>query len=235
MNYFLLKDNISCVAHNMINQIYVDMKRFNKKEYDYYFSLVIEVFKGIEVCSNAIDITAYSQAGTLLRQLIEQVATARIISASKKNLKVYASFVDEKSVVVQTKDESALKEKFEKSNYALNGGNYLTYCSIGWLESLGEEVSFDSFLRLADMVDLKQWRNFCNNFVHTNFFCTQFSQENIQYTVNEFIYLIAVLFDEICCSYHNLTNFNFVFDGVNMFEIFRKNYAQINQQRNGKK
>lgn len=59
----------------------------------------------------------------------------------------------------------------------------------------------------------------------------ELTQEGMIKLNTEFIYLIAVLFDEICCCYHNLTRFDFKFGDLDIFTDFRTNYAQITELR----
>lgn len=84
---------------------------------------------------------------------------------------------------------------------------------------------------LAKIHDLKSWRTFCNNFVHTNLTYMELTQEGMIKLKTEFIYLIAILFDEICCSYNNLTGFDFKFGDIDVFVEFRSNYAHITELR----
>ena len=55
----------------------------------------------------------------------------------------------------------------------------------------------------------------------------ELTQEGMINLNTEFIYLLAILFDEICCSYHNLTGFDFKFGDLDIFADFKTNYAQI--------
>lgn len=57
------------------------------------------------------------------------------------------------------------------------------------------------------------------------------TQEGMIKLNTEFIYLLAILFDEICCSYHNVAGFDFKFGNIDIFSEFRKTYAKITEIR----
>lgn len=59
----------------------------------------------------------------------------------------------------------------------------------------------------------------------------ELTQEEMIQLNTEFIYLLAILFDEICCSYHNLTGFDFKFEDLDIFADFRINYIQVTESR----
>ena len=61
----------------------------------------------------------------------------------------------------------------------------------------------------------------------------ELTQEGMIKLNTEFIYLLAILFDEICCSYHNLTGFDFKFGDLDIFADFRTNYVKITELRKG--
>lgn len=88
MNYLSLKEKIFCISQNMFPQIFVDMDKLENKQYNYYFALVNEIYRGIALCCVSVDIQAYSQIGTLLRQLLEQVATAKVIGLNQKLVRI---------------------------------------------------------------------------------------------------------------------------------------------------
>ena len=211
MNYLTLKENIFSISQNMFSQICVDMDKFENKQYNYYFTLVNEIYRGLALSCVAIDLQSYSQIGTLLRQLLEQVATAKLLGLSANNLSAYR---------LNLYEASKLPKK--------SRGSRLDFYSLGWLELIGAtEISYDKLFELANIFDLRSWRTYCNNFVHTNLTYMELTQEGMIKLNTEFIYLLAILFDEICCSYHNLTGFDFKFGDLDIFADFKTNYAQI--------
>ena len=236
MNYLFLKKYIYEVSIKMFPQICDDMDKFENKQYNYYFSLVNEIYKGLALCCIAIDIQAYSQIGTLLRQLFEQVATSKIISLNEKNLNSYSIFAKAKRYYFNhNKDDKELKILFDKSNLEKRKINRINYYSLGWLEYIGEtEITNEKLLELAGLSDLINWRDFCNNFVHTNITYMELNQDSMINLNSEFIYVLSILFDVVYCSYHNLTKFDFKFDGLQSFDEFRKIYSQITAIRNDK-
>lgn len=111
MNYLTLKENIFNISQNMFPQICVDMDRFENKQYNYYFALANEIYRGLALCCVAIDIQSYSQIGTLLRQLLEQVATAKIIGLNENNLSAYGMFAKARHYYLEhNEDDCELKK-----------------------------------------------------------------------------------------------------------------------------
>lgn len=230
MNYLTLKENIFSISQNMIPQICVDMDKVENKQYNYYFTLVNEIYRGLALCCAAIDLQSYSQIGTLLRHLLEQVATAKLLGLNENNLSAYRAFAKARYYYFEhNEDGCELKKLYEASKLPKKSrGSRLDFYSLGWLELIGAtEISYDKLFELANIFDLRNWRTYCNNFVHTNLTYMELTQEGMINLNTEFIYLLAILFDEICCSYHNLTGFDFKFCDLDIFADFRTNYAQI--------
>lgn len=218
----------------MFPQICVDMDKFENKQYNHYFALVNEIFRGLALCCMAIDVQAYSQMGTLLRQLLEQVATAKVIGLDQKNLFAYSVFAKARHYYLEhNEDKSELQNLYDASTLPKKHKiNKLDFYSLGWLELIGEtEISYNRLFELANIHELSNWRHYCNNFVHTNLTYMQLTQEAMIKLSSEFIYILAILLDEICCSYHNVTGFNFTFDDSDIFSDFRKAYSKITESR----
>lgn len=218
----------------MFDHICVDMDRFENKQYNHYFALVNEIYRGLALCCVAIDIQSYSQIGTLLRQILEQVATAKIIGLNENNLSAYEMFAKARHYYLEhNEDDCELKKLYVASKLPKKQRkNVMDFYSLGWLELIGEtEISYDKLFELANIHDLSNWRKYCNNFVHTNFTYMQLTQEGMIKLNSEFIYLLAILFDEICCSYNHVTKFDFKFGNSDIFSDFRKIYTQITEIR----
>lgn len=217
----------------MFPQICRDMDMIEDKRYNYYFTLANEIYKGLALCCIAIDIQAYSQIGTLLRQLFEQVATAKVIGEDEKALSAYRTFANARHYyLINNEDETQLNALLAQSKFPKSKLKKRDYYSIGWLELIGEsEVTYERLFDRAQLSDLINWRKYCNNYVHTNITFTEYSQEGMIKQSNDFIYLLAILFDVICCSYHNVTKHDFNYHQENGFSDFRKIYSQITKTR----
>ena len=214
----------------MLPRICSDMDTVSDKQYNYYFALANEIYKGLALCCTAIDIQAYSQIGTLLRQLLEQVAIAKVIGKDEKNLSAYKTFARARYHYLTHNDEKELKTLYDSSPLRKKTRK-LDYYTLGWLECIGEtEVSYEKLFELADMKDLLSWRKHCDNYVHTNLTFMEFTQEGMIKQNSDFIYLLAVLFDMICCSYHNVTRFDFKFSQEDLFTAFRDAFSQIKEK-----
>ena len=234
MNYLTLKENLFNISQNMFPQICVDMDRFENKQYNYYFTLANEIYRGLALCCVAVDIQSYSQIGTMLRQLLEQVATAKIIGLNENNLSAYGMFAKARHYYLEhNEDDCELKKLYVASKLPKKQRkNVMDFYSLGWLELIGEtEISYDKLFELANIHDLSNWRKYCNNFVHSNLTYMELTQECMIKLNAEFIYILAILFDEICCSYHNVTGFDFKFGNSDFFFDFRKIYTQITEIR----
>ena len=234
MNYLTLKENIFNISQKMFPQICVDMDRFENKQYNYYFALANEIYRGLALCCVAIDIQSYSQIGTLLRQLLEQVATAKIIGLNENNLSAYGMFAKARHYYLEhNEDDCELKKLYDASQLTKKQRkSMIDFYSLGWLELIGvTKISYDKLFELANIHDLAIWRKYCNNFVHTNLTYMELTQEGMIKLNTEFIFLLAILFDEICCSYHNVTGFDFKFGNSDIFFDFRKIYTQITEIR----
>ena len=237
INYLQLKEAIYCVSREMFRQICIDMDKSVNKQYNYYFTLVNEIYNGLALCCAAIDIQAYAQIGTLLRQLFEQVATAKIIGSDENALSAYRTFAKAKHYYVEhDNDESELKKLYDQTKLNRKRIKPLDYYSLGWLELIGEtEITYERLMTLAQIGELTEWRKYCNNFVHTNLTYMELTPVGMLKTNIEFIYILSVLFDVICCSYHNVTKFDFKFNGKSIFDEFRQIYTQITEIRKSAK
>lgn len=166
MNYLTLKENIFNISQKMFPQICVDMDRFENKQYNYYFALANEIYRGLALCCVAIDIQSYSQIGTLLRQLLEQVATAKIIGLSENNLSAYGTFAKARHYYLEhNEDDCELKKLYDASQLTKKQRkNMIDFYSLGWLELIGvTEISYDKLFELANIHDLAIWRKYCYN------------------------------------------------------------------------
>lgn len=231
--YRQLKECIYSISIEMFPQICGDMDKIEDKRYNYYFILVNEIYKGLALCCTAIDIQAYFQIGTLLRQLFEQVATAKVIGEDENALSAYRTFAKARQYyLVNGKDETQLNALLAQSKIAKKKLKKPDYFSIGWLELIGEsDVTYEKLFDRAQISDLINWRKYCNNYVHTNITFMEYTQEDMIKQSNDFIYLMAILLDVICCSYHNVTKYDFNNHQENGFVGFRKIYSQITKTR----
>ena len=184
------------------------------------------------MCCVAMDMQAYTQVGTLLRQLIEQVATAKVIGENEDALRAYVTFAKAKIYYLShDADDKELKELFNKSQLKKKP-RLMDYYTLGWLEYIGENnISYERLFEVAQIEDLQSWRLHFDNFVHTNLTFMNFTPNGMIKQTKEFVYILAILFDIICCSYHQVTSFDFEFDGKCGFEEFRNIYKRITEYR----
>lgn len=198
-----------------------------------YYMLSHEIFKGLELCATAIDIDAYTQIGTLLRQLLEQIATLKLIGLNKNTLKEYNKFYDARLEYIKNKDSSTLQTLKNKSKLSnKKKGKDEVFASFGWIESCGAtEISYDKLLELADLKDFVKWRKFYNHFVHGHITILNYYVQYREYVINEFIYFFGIIMDELMNSFRNITGFNFNFSKQLNRQVFEVVYIDLHTQQ----
>lgn len=101
----------------------------------------------------------------------------------------------------------------------------------GWFESKLEpkikngrldipKPSETELIRLAKFDDIIQWKKlYLDKISHQSFMMENMINSNGEIPIlTSFFEILCKLFDCLCCDFHQLTNFDFVFDGVNMFQ-----------------
>lgn len=211
---------------------YLEKEQDKKKSclYDMFF----ENFKNVESVLMNIDIMAYSQAGAVLRNALEQVAILRLVSLRPQLVSEYSKFLNLRLGILKEDEESKrvandlfARRKSEKSSFTY-------FMDFGWLESIGEtDISIYKIMKLAGLKDFIEWKKFCNNFVHNTLSIIRYDSAGKQHNVESFIYISGILFDILMTDFHKLTGFNFVIDGTNYARIFKDlfNGATIQMKR----
>lgn len=174
-----------------------------------FFVLGFEISKGLELFCIAIDKQAYSQAASLLRQLLEQIAVFRILEKYPDCRKEYKHFYDIRFGIYQGDKNKELElENIYKQleDKKLKQGKQ-KFAELGWLLSINDDYGIEVLLQLSEISDLIKWRAFLNNFVHSNIFAIQLI--DIESYVEDFIYISAIICDVLMCSYHNITGYRF--------------------------
>lgn len=82
----------------------------------YFYDLFFENFKNIEAICNNIDIKAYSQACSTLRNAIEQVCILKVLYDNRNVLDSYKKFADLKLALIKDKEKykNELEDLFKK-------------------------------------------------------------------------------------------------------------------------
>lgn len=229
--YAELKYIMQTISHNMFEQVCKDMDSHETK-LKYYFVLALDAFKGIELSCAAIDIQAYSQIATLLRQIVEQVAILKIIGKNDKALDKYIIFAKAKLARIADKNDKTLEELYN-NRITPKKPKLMDYYTYGWLEALGETtIDVNSLLTNAQMDGLTSWHHHFNGFVHNSISFLNYNDEGKIITINRYIYLLARLMDELMCSYHNCASYNFVVDehvNRNRFIVLTKTAIKLQE------
>lgn len=196
----------------------------------YFFDLFFENFKNIEVICNNIDIKAYSQACSTLRNAIEQVCILKVLYDNRNVLDSYKKFAALKLGLINDKEkyENVLEDLFKKRKIKnVSKRNYLDF---GWLETLNvENISIEEFLKIVNFEDLVLWRRYLNEFVHKTISVMSFKDDGLIVLINKVIHITATLFDYLVCMFHNFTGFRFILDGINYHEEYSFSLKSINE------
>lgn len=207
--YFKLLELIKNISRELQQEFFLDN---NNKEYNIpnsFFVLTFEVSKGIELFCAAIEFQAFSQAASLLRQLLEQIAVIRVLEKYPNCREEYKHFCNLRLGVYQedknTKNE--LNNLYNQLNDKKLKRGKENFLELGWLMSISNDYGIEILFQLSDINDLTKWRKFLNNFVHSNIFAIQLI--DIESYVEDFIYISAIICDILMCSYHNITGYCF--------------------------
>lgn len=128
------------------------------KDDNTYYRLFFDCFKNIELICHAIDIKAYTQAGTLLRSLIEQVSTLQVLLENPSILDEYNRFSKLKLNLIMNK-VGAKQNILDLKDLCKVKCNFINFCDFGWLEGLGEtNLTIDTIVKKANIGSLPVWR-----------------------------------------------------------------------------
>lgn len=174
-----------------------------------FFVLTLEISKGIDLFCAAIEMQAFSQAASLLRQLLEQVAVIRVLEKYPNCREEYKHFCKLRLGVYQgdKNKEIELNNLYNQLNDKKLKRGKEKFIELGWLMSINNDYGIEILFQLSEINDLTKWRKFLNNFVHSNIFAIQLI--NIESYVEDFIYISAIICDILMCSYHNITGYFF--------------------------
>ena len=213
------------IAAEMPETIY--MHHFDKFGTDtkYPLAIFVDAFNSIDVFCYSMQHVALTQAGALLRLLLEQTAIVWILAEHPEFL---PKFVEHYKLRKEIND----KRKFEQidiiaEKYGIpNNPHALTYLDYGWID-YGEGIRSgeDSMIIFAGFDDINTWRKkFLDKLTHTSFTTTDLIGETGDFPiVNDFVRIAAKLFDHLCIAFHKITDFDFKFSDVDLFhEDFRK-------------
>lgn len=225
--------NISIEMSEVILLNYFDKLGVNKK---YLLCLFNESYKSVFIVCEAIKHGCISQAATVLRLLLESTSLIRVLinypDLLEKYIKHFIIRIDISHA--PDKERTILEESFPN----VKSNKRLSYMDYGWFESKLEpriengqlitpKASEIELIKLAGFNDLVEWkRQYLDKISHQSFMMENMLDSNGEYPLLiRFIEIMCKLFDYLCCDFHQLTNFDFVFNGISMFQgNFRKLY-----------
>lgn len=224
----LLK-SINVISNNMRDVILHDYYDYLGVDNKYLLSMFCDAYDGFNVFCFALREAAVSQAGLLLRQLLEQTAICYILVSHEE---LRTKYVEHYKLRIELANLNKAKQIKEISNrYGVpNNPNALSFMDYGWLGFENHNnCNEDGMLEYAGLGDVIPWRKkYLDKLAHTSFLTTSLMGEEGDFPiVNNFIEIAGKLFDYLCVAFHNLTKFNFVFGGVDLFnDLFRMLYQK---------
>ena len=220
---------------NVMNQISERMNEiiflnyFDKLGNDkkYILSMMNDAFLTTKVFCYAMQNVCVVQAGLLLRQLLEQVSILYILVAHPETLPKYIEHSKLKREWIDLKKGKQIDLIAERFGVP-NKPSALAYLDYGWIGFKDEkQCNEDGMLLFAGFDDILSWRKmFLDKLAHSSFTAVNFLGENKDFPItNNFVEIAAKLFDYLCVAFHNLTKFDFVFDGFDLHKSFIELYS----------
>lgn len=189
----------------------------------YLLVMFDDAYRSVMVFCYSVSKVALSQAGDLLRKLIEQVAIINVLTESPDKL---PKFVEHYKLRKELWDKSKHEQiNIISERYGVqNDPRALTYLDYGWVNSRCNETQL---LLEAGFQEFIPWKKmFLDKFVHSSFSSIDLIGEKGNFPIiGNFMEIGCKCFDYLCCHFHKLTNCDFVFDGKGLFqEVFRPLY-----------
>lgn len=192
----------------------------------YCLSMMIEAYQTMDVFCYAMQHASLTQAGLLLRQLLEQVAISFILVQHPETLPKYIEHFKLRLEWASLRKGEQIDKIAEKYGVP-NGPIALAYLDYGWIGFDNvKRCNEDEMLKYAGFDDILPWRKmYLDKLAHTSFTSNNLLGETNDFPISKnFLEIACKLFDYLCVAFHNLTNFSFIFDNKNLFDEFRKLY-----------
>lgn len=194
-------------SHNMPNHVfayYVNHKIASEQKL--FYNLIADSFLTLYSFSNLMNENCWSQAATVLRMGMEQIAAVFIMTYEKGALDSYLKLQQEKFRYYNL-DEN--EQKSYKKDRSIKG-KLVDYFDYSWIRDFTNDKTYgrDKLMELAHLdeflVDIDQT---LNAFAHGSITIFQFSNDNwdVMKRYGDRICLSCCkLFDFLCCSYKQL-------------------------------
>lgn len=197
------------------------------KENTYILAMFDDAYRSVIMFCTAIQNVAISQSGVLLRQLLEQSAICCILV---NHPELRNDYVDHYKTRIELAELNKAKQIKELSiKYGIpNNPSALTFMDYGWIKFENSwKCNEEGMLKYVGFDDIVAWKKqFLDKLAHSSFTSlTLMGEDGTFPIVNNFIEIAGKLFDHLCVAFHNLTKFDFKFDGVDLFNSrFRELY-----------
>lgn len=223
---------MSDISQRMNEEIYLHEFDHLGPQNKYILSLFDEAFRSIDLFCDGMSMGILIQNGMILRLLIEQ---ASIIKCLCREPKLLPAFIHHhkfrKSIYMLSKSKqiAAIKKEFNLGKDEKAPFQFLDY---GWLgdEAIKAKNKEDYLISRAGYRDCLAWKKmYLDKFAHQSFTFVDFvDDERREELQRAFMEISCKMFDEICCLFHSLTGFEFVWDGISKFQdYFRPAYADF--------
>lgn len=222
----LLK-NMDQISQRMRDIIYLNYFDKLGNENKYLLSMMSDAFQTAKILCYAIQDIAITQAGILLRQFLEQVAISYILVEHHDLLPKYVEHYKLRNELVDYTGEERMQIVSEKLSVPPRCA--LSYLDYGWI-GLSVNVSNETnMLKFAGFKDIIVWKKrYLDKMAHSSFVSINLAGPDNDYPIlTNFMEISAKLFDYLCVAFHNLTHFDFVFNGEKLFDRFRDSYIKF--------
>jgi hypothetical protein len=177
-----------------------------------------------------------SQAAVLLRLLLESASIIHVLVQNPDLLEEYIKHIKIRlEIGLNPDEESDLLEKYFPD---IEKNQRLKYMDYGWFKSKMQTVirkgkviepSVTDLIRLAGFDEIISWKKlYLDKLSHQSYTMLNMIDKNgdIPIVIN-FIQILCKLFDHVCCDFHAITGFEFIFDGISKFQSeFREIYKK---------
>ena len=222
----LLK-NMDQISRHMREIIYLNYFDKLGNENKYLLSMMSDAFRTVKILCFVIQDIAITQAGTLLRQFLEQVAISYILVEHHDLLPKYVEHYKLRDELVNYTGEERMRIASEKLSVSPRCA--LAYLDYGWIGLSANASNETNMLKFAGFEDIIVWKKrYLDKMAHSSFVSINLAGPDNDYPIlTNFMEIAAKLFDYLCVAFHNLTHFGFVFDGEKLFEKFRDSYNKF--------
>lgn len=217
-------DDISVLMLDVIYQNYFDKSEANHK---YLLAMFDDAYKTVDIICYSLSKIALTQAGDMIRKLIEQAAIVTVLTYYPEKLPKFVEHYKLRKEIWDKDRGEQSKIVAERFDVKDDGPRTLRYMDYGWVSKGCNETQL---LNEAGFRDLVTWKQiFLDKFVHSSYTNIDLVGDNYDYPIiQHLVEITSKAFDYLCCAFHKLTGFDFVINNNDMFQgQFRPLYEQF--------